>query len=62
MSAFGPDHIFGWDPLPEQPGCWIKIPLQPVTSPLRDQIALLASVPDGLSSILSTPKKKKKLN
>jgi hypothetical protein len=32
MSAFWPDYmdleVFGCDPLPEQPCCWIKIPLQ----------------------------------
>jgi hypothetical protein len=25
MSVFQLDHIFGYDPLPEHPCCWIKI-------------------------------------
>jgi hypothetical protein len=28
MSAFQPGHIFGWEPMLEQPCCWINIPLQ----------------------------------
>jgi hypothetical protein len=32
MSAFQQDHVFGCDSLPEQPCCWIKIPLQSATS------------------------------